>query len=166
MNDPDVAFWLVVAILILLAVAVVGFFMAAIVLHYFLSRRDEARKVTRSVPGLGDFSTCDDKLWFGDVEGLHFSIVGAGEPPADPPWQLVRSILDQRPALIERARTYLIAHEDTSLLPGGPEAFEPYGIDIEDASCFFLELIHPADIDGVYRVEFRDGEPVGSGRDD
>lgn len=44
--------------------------------------------------------------------------------------------------------------------------FLPCGIEPEDASSFVLEMVHPADGDGFYRVTFRDREPIASGRDD
>ena len=76
----------------------------------------------------------------------------------------VRSIIAESAAL--EATAYLLVHEDCGWLEGGTDRFESLGIDVENESEFVLELVHPADFDGVYRVEFREGEPVGSARDD
>jgi len=163
LNNTIVIFGLiVVAILILIPVVMIGRLVAEIV----KSRRVEARKITRLMSGLGDFSTYDDKLWYGQVEGLGISLVSPGQPPTDFQSRQVRTILESRSRFMEQAKAYLVADENISLLPGAPEALEPYGFEIEDASRFVFELVHPADEDGIYRVEFKDGEPISSGRDD
>ena len=167
MTNGIVIFGLVVvAMLILIPVVMVGRIVAAVVQGCVEDRRAEARKITRPVEGLGDFSTYDNQLWFGEVEGIHISVVRVGESPTVEDSQRVRAILQDRPRLIAKAKGYLAAHEDVSALRGGADGFEQYGFDYDTTSRFVLELAHPEDPDGMYRVEFRDGEPVASGRDD
>lgn len=69
-------------------------------------------------------------------------------------------------AILVLSRAYLAAHEDCSWLDGGVEQFEPCTIEPHDRSTFVLELTHPADLDGGYRVEFEAGVAVNSGRND
>jgi hypothetical protein len=157
---------LVVAILVLIPVVMIVRLVWAIVHAYINDRRAESSKVTHYVSALGDFSSYDNRLWFGEVQGLQISIPTDGQPPNGSHTQQLRAILNDQSSLIEKAKKYLVAHDNASSFPGGAEAFQPYGIDFEDASAFVLEMVHPADQDGVYRVEFKDGDPVASGRDD
>jgi hypothetical protein len=167
LNNAIVIFGLiVVAILVLVPVVMIGLLVTGIISSGLKSRRAEARKITRVVPGLGDFSTYDNKHWHGEVDGLHISLVSPGLPPTDLQSRQVRTILEGRSRFMEKVKAYLASDENISLLPGGSEALELCGFDIEDASRFVFELVHPADEDGIYRVEFKDGEPISSGRDD
>src|SRR5690349_20660900 len=99
-------------------------------------RRAEARKVTVTVPGLGQLSTTDDKLWFGEIRELQVTLESAGKPPSELQAKQVLSVLDQLPSLMVRAKAYLAEHEDTSWLEGGAAAFEPFGLDWESESSF------------------------------
>ncbi len=128
-------------------------------------RRAEARRVTRNLPGLGEFSTTDDDLWFGEVDDVDVMILSEGQPPTEAQAARVRAILDEFSRLVEEAREYLASHEDMSLLEGGSELFRPYGLELWREDAFVIELVHPADF-GVFRVEFQGGEPVGTGYDD
>jgi hypothetical protein len=165
LNDPLVIVGLIaVAVLVLIPLVMVGRLVYGIVSGYREYRRAESRKVTRSVPNLGEFSTTDNKLWIGDVRGLQVILESPGQLPTELQASQVLGLLDDLPALMEKAKTYLLEHGDISGLHGG--AFEPYGLEPANSTAFVLELTHSADMDGVYRVEFRDGVPVSSGRDD
>ncbi len=164
--------WLVIVLVIvgliamLIPVVMVGRIVYAIIAGIRDDRHAEARRITKMVPELGEFSTTDNCLWFGYVRGLQVTLDCPGEPPTEAHAKRVRVLLDQLPALVDKAQVYLAAHEDMSWLTGDAAGFEPFGIEPEACSEFVLELIHPSDPDGVYRVEFRDGVPVSSGRDD
>jgi hypothetical protein len=165
LNDPLVIVGLIaVAALLLIPVVMVGRLVYGIVSGHREYRRAEARKVTRSVPTLGEFSTTDYRVWIGDVRGLQVILESAGHPPTELQASQVRALLDDLLSLMEKAKTYLFEHEDISGLNG--VEFEPFGLEPASSTDFVLELTHPADMDGVYRVEFRDGVPVSSGRDD
>jgi hypothetical protein len=163
---PVIVLFIVVAVLVLIPVVMVGKLVYGIIAALIEHRRAEARKVTVPVPGLGEFSTTDDKLWFGEIRGLQVTLESAGKPPSELQGKQVTSVLDQLPSLMERAKVYLAEHEDMSWLEGGAAAFEPFGLDWESETSFVLESTHPGDSDGIYRVEFRNGVPVSSGRDD
>lgn len=167
MNDWYVIVGLIVAaVLVLIPVVMIGRLVFAIVVDYREYRRAEARRVTATVPNLGEFSTTDNKLWFGEVRGQQLILETHGQPPSDSRARQVLTLLDDLPNLTERATTYLIALADMWWLKDSNGAFEPYGLEPHPDGAFVLELTHPADMDGVYRVEFRDGVPVSSGRDD
>jgi hypothetical protein len=154
------------AALVLIPVVMVGRVVLAIVRDVRREREAKARKVVHAVPRLGELSSTDGRLWFGEVQGLQVSVISTGRPPDEAQTAQVRAIIAKLPRIVEQGKAYLLVHEDCSWLDGGPDRFGPLGIHVEDGADFVLELVHPADVDGVYRVEFREGEPVGSVRDD
>ena len=137
-----------------------------IVLAWREHRHEEGRRRTCQVADLGEFTSTDGELWFGEVQELPVSLNTQGEPPTEFHAGQVRSLLEQLPRLVEQSRAYLAANEDCARLEGGAEGFEPCGLDFESDSSFVLEFGHPSDDDGIYRVEFESGQPVRSGRDD
>jgi hypothetical protein len=167
LNDRLVMVGLIVAaVLVLIPVVMIGRLIYGIFAGYRDYRRAEARKVTTTVHGLGEFSTTDNRLWIGEVRGLQVFLESPEQRPTDLQARQVLALLDDLPALTERAKSYLAEHEDTSWLNGSSGTFEPYGLEPESSTAFVLELTHSADSDGVYRVAFRDGMPVSAGRDD
>ena len=156
----------VTGVLLLIPVAMIGWFVIGILIAWRDHRRDLTRQVAHEVPGLGTFTSTDGELWFGEVQDLQVALSTTGEPPTPGQAALVRELLGDLPRLVALSREYLISHEDSAELEGGAELFEPYGIEPEDRSTFVLELVHPSDADGVYRIEFENGRPVRSGRDD
>ena len=164
MNDGLVTLGLIVAVA--LPVVMVGALIYRIFVSHLEIRQAETRKVTTRVANLGEFSTTDNKLWIGEVRGLQVILESPGQPPTQLQASQALALLDDLPSLMERAKSYLAEHEDTSGLNGGARNFEGYALIPESSTTFVLELSHPADADGVYRVEFRDGVPVSSARDD
>lgn len=156
----------VAAGLVLIPIVMIGRVLIAIITESREARAAEARRVTRSVAGLGDFSSTDNELWLGDVAGLQVSLVTAGGPPTDTQAEQVRAIIADLPRLVDKSRTYLATQEDCARLGGRMADFQPYGIEPEDPSSFVLELTHADDVDGVYRVTFRGGQPISYARDD
>lgn len=156
----------VVGGLVLVPVVLVARVLLAIIAESRRTHIAEARRVTRTIPGLGTFSTTDNELWFGEVAGLTIRIVSPGEPPTVSHVEHVQSIVRNLRGLTEKSRKYLAAHDDNAALVHDAARFWPYALEIDDASCFVVELEHPADVDGVYRVYFRNGEPVSAERDD
>ena len=163
---PVIVLMVVVAVLVLIPVVMVGKLVLDIVGALIEHRRAEARRETVTVPGLGEFSTTDNRLWFGQVRELQVSLESVAGPPSELQAKGVTLVLDQLPSLMARAKAYLAEHEDMSWLDGGADAFEPFGLEWASESSFVLQSIHPSDSDGIYRVEFRDGVAVSSGRDD
>ena len=165
--DKWTAIGLVVTIaLVAVPVVMIGRLAIAILMAWRDHRRDLAREVTHEVPGLGAFTSTDGELWFGEVQDLQVTLKTTGHPPTEAHAALVRDLLDDLPRLVELSRAYLWEHEDCSRFEGGAEQFEVCGMDPEDKSSFVLEFFHTADDDGTYRVEFENGLPVNSGRDD
>lgn len=156
----------ILAIFVLILIVTVGRFVWAIASAHRDHKRKEARRVTGTVPSLGEFTTTDNQFWFGEVRGIYITLDSPNSAPGESHAKQVHALLDQLPALAEKATKFLAAHEDISWLTGGAGEFEPYGIDPQAEGVFVIEMTHPADVDGVYRVEFRDGIPVSSGRDD
>lgn len=157
---------LAIAGLALIPVVLVGRVVLAMITESRKARAAEARRVTRNVPGLGEFSSTDDELWLGEVSGLQVMLTSRGRPPTDAQANQVRAIIADLAGLVAKSRAYLSAHEDCTWLEGGAAGFEPAAIEPGDAATFALEMAHPTDVEGVYRVTFRDGEPVASCRDD
>jgi hypothetical protein len=156
----------VVAFLVLIPVIVVGRFVFAILSAWREGRIEEARRVIHLVPGFGEFTSTDGELWFGEMQDLQVSPTTAGQRPTESQGAELRRLLANLPGLVEHSRAFLLVHEDCSRLAGSAELFEPCGLEFEHSSLFTLEIAHPADVDGVYRVEFRSGLPVSSARDD
>jgi hypothetical protein len=163
---PVIVGLIVAAALVLIPVVMVGKLAFGIVAAFVEHRRAEERRVTVIVPGLGEFSTTGNGVWFGKVRQLQVSLRSDTQPPSELQAKEVASVLDELPSLMAHAKAYLAVHEDVSWLKGGADEFEPFGLDWESRLNFVLESIHPSDADGVYRVEFRDGVPVSCGRDD
>jgi len=163
---PVIVGLVIVAFLILIPVVMAGQMVYGIIASWVEHRRAEARRITVTLPGLGEFSTTDNALWFGEVRQLQVSLESEGHPPTEKQVKQLTAVLDQLPLLTSRAKAWLAEHEDLSWLAGGAAAFEQLGIDFESESRSVLELIHPDDTDGIYRVEFRNGKAVSSGRDD
>lgn len=152
--------------LVAVPAVMIGRFVIAILLAWRDHRRDLAREITHEVPGLGTFRSTDGELWFGEVQDLQVTLSTRGEPPTEAHAALVRKLFEDLPRLVELSRAFLREHEDCSRFEGDPEQFEICGIDPEDPSTFVLEFFHAADDDGACRVEFENGLPVRSGRDD
>ncbi|MFG0253185.1 MAG: hypothetical protein ACF8NJ_09960 [Phycisphaerales bacterium JB038] len=128
-------------------------------------RRAEAQRLTCDVPGLGEFITTDNELWLGTVENIDVLIETAGLPPDSGSVAAHRSLLDDLPKLRSRAADFLSEHDEQARLEGDPRRFGVAALELlKDGSCT-LELAPPHDF-GVYRVEFRDGEPVSSAYED
>jgi hypothetical protein len=72
-----------------------------------------------------------------------------------------RAILDDLPRYTKIARAYLLSTEVGEDLNRNAEQLRAYGIDRFNNSYFVLELINPTGDESVYRVEFKDGAPVG-----
>jgi hypothetical protein len=159
-------FLVVTGILVLIPVVMGGRIAIGILTAWRDHRAEMAREVTCQVPGLGPFTSTDGSLWFGEVQELQITLNTTGEPPTAAEAALVLELLGDLPRLVELGRAYLMVHEDSGWLEEGAERFEPYGIEPEDRSTFVLEFVHPADDDGVYRVDFESGVPVNAGRDD
>ena len=157
-----------VVVLVLIPVVMVGRLVVQVASGFRRHRAAEAQRVTRVVPGLGEFSSTDGEIWSGVVQGLEITVRSWQEAPAGAQAEQVRAILGDLPALTDSGKAYLAAHEDLSWLAGGSAAFEPFGIDIDSEAplSFTLRLIHAADPDAMYWAKFVDGEPVQSGRDD
>jgi len=152
--------------LALIPIAMIGKLVSSMVRESRRIRAAEARRVTAIVPGLGEFSSTDNELWGGQVSGVQVWLRTLGQPPTESQARQVLAILDDFPELVAKSCSYLVLHEDCSWLEGGAAEFKPYAIVPENEVSFVLELVHPADLDGVYCVTFRDGEPVDSARDD
>lgn len=165
---PVIIGLIVVVILALIPIVMIGWVIYGIIASLIEDRRAEARKVTAVVPGLGAFSTTDDRRWCGEVRGLEVILVSAGSPPTQRQAGQLTRVLDQLPSLMARAQAYLAEHEDImSWLEGGAAEFEPFGIDdFESESSFVLLSTHPSDSDGIYSIEFQNGTAVDYGRDD
>lgn len=157
---------IIVAILVLIPTVLIGNVVYGIITSWIEHRRAEARRVTVTVPGLGQFSTTDNALWYGEVRGLQVSVISEGHPPTQTHADEVMAVMDQLPGLMSRIRSHLSEHEDMSWLEGGAEGFEPFGVDVKSATHFVIDSMHPSDPDGMYFVEFRDGVIIASGRDD
>ena len=157
---------IVVAILVLIPIVAVSRVLIAITRSYFEHRRAEAGKITRSVPGLGDFSSYDGHRWFGVVDGLQVFLVSPGQPPTEEQSRHVQAVLQDRSRWVQKAKTYLAAHENVTLQRSGAEAFELEGLDFANACRVTLELGHPGDPDGMYQVEFDESEAVACVRND
>ena len=157
---------IVAAALLLIPVVIIARFVILFISDMFAHRAAEARKVTHAVPGLGQFDSYDNRIWSGDVEGVRVTLISPAQPPTQIQVDQLKAMLADLPRLVEIGRAYLSEHEDCSWLTGGPQLFEPFGLQIDDASTFFLELTHPADDDGLYTIQFRSGLPVNSGRED
>ena len=167
LNDPLVIFlFIVIAVLLLIPLGMIGRLLMAIISSIRQERQAQARKITRTVNGLGEFSTTDNELWLGNVQGLQVAILNPGRPPTESQASRVREILNDLPHLVENATAYVLVHEDSSWRDGDARAFEAYGLEPETETRFVLELTHPADLDGVYRVTFENGEPTNCARDD
>lgn len=161
-----VAGLVVAAALILIPVVMITRLAYGIINGYREYRQSESRRVVSSVAGLGNFSTTDGTLWCGEVRGLEVILVSPEHAPSQLQSRQVLALLEELPALTEKARGYLADHEDMSWLDGGPASLEPCGLELESDSTFVLELTHASDPDVMYRVEFQNGRPVSSGRDD
>jgi hypothetical protein len=165
-------FWIEIAGLIVIAAAVlIPLAMDAPMLcGIFKTWREERvarrHRVTCLVPGLGEFTSVGDDLWFGEVRGLSVTLTHADGPTNHEQIVLVQKLLADLPRLVEEGGRYVVAHEDKEWFGGIVRSFEAFGLELEDDSTFVLELTNPADIDGVYRVEFQSGVPVNSSRDD
>lgn len=130
-------------------------------------RQHEAKRVTMTVAGLGEFSSIDNRVWTGHVEDIQVSIDTDGGPPTEDHVRLVGTILEGMPHTAEMGRQFLGDHEECEWLEGGSALFQPEMLDcIDDTRNFWLTFGHPADSDGMYGVEFIDGQPVSSKRDD
>jgi len=157
---------IVAGILVLIPIVMIGRLIFQIITSGIEQRRAEWRKITVAIPDLGKFSTTDNELWCGEVEGLAVSIRTPGGAPTEPSIRQFKSVLDRLPALMTLTKAYLAEHEDMTWLESGAAGFEPYGINFETGANFVVESTHPSDPDGVYRVTFRNDVAVSSGRDD
>lgn len=165
MNDPFVVGGLLLCgVLVLIPVSMLARIIYDIIVGYREYKRAEQRRVTVSIPGLGDFSSTDNKFWQGVVREMCVCLDHSG-PPSEILAKQVITLLDNLPPWTEKARQYIAEHEDISWL-NGTQAFTVSGIEPMSDGSFILSLSHPEDPDGDYRVEFRDGQPVNCGRDD
>lgn len=101
-----------VAGLALVPIVMVGRVVFAIIMESREARAAEARRVTRHLPGLGEFSSTDDEFWVGEVSGLQIVLRSRGQPPSAKQADEIRMIIDDLPRLVEKARAYLGSHED------------------------------------------------------
>lgn len=152
--------------LVLIPVTMVGHTVVTIVRDLREHRRAERRRVTQLVPRLGAFSSTDNTLWAGRVRGFTVWIENSGAPPTAEQASQLEAILDDLPRLAPICRAYIVEHEDLWVSKLVPERFVVESIHVVAPNEFTLEFAHPDDPDGVYRVEFRDGKAVASGRDD
>jgi len=178
--------------LVLIPIVLVARVVRAILGERRRARAAEAQRVTHIVPGLGPFSSTDGELWEGEATGLPVTIVTSGHPPDATHAHRVQSILANLPQLVDQARAYLLTQPECTDFPAAAAALAAYRVEFSGTSApvagdsqigqhstppsgdspaatvpaFVLELTHAADLDGVYRVEFRSGRPVAWGRDD
>jgi hypothetical protein len=178
--------------LVLIPIMLVARVVIALLRERRCARAAEARRITHELPGLGAFSSADGELWEGTVASLPVTIMTSGRPPNATHAHHVQSILASLPQLIAQARAYLLAHDEGTDFFRAATAPTAYRVEIGDlrdpvaddseidrgtapasgtspvaaVPSFVLELTHPADPDGVYRVAFRSGHPVACGRDD
>lgn len=47
------------------------------------AREEERHKTTHVVPGLGEFTSSDGELWFGEVDDIQVSLTTQGRPPSE-----------------------------------------------------------------------------------
>jgi hypothetical protein len=165
MNDVDPNRIITLALLaVALAVVLPVVVLARVMLLSLLDRRREraaeGRRVTRALPGLGDFTSTDGQLWFGEVDKLQVSIDTRAGPPGEEEVRRVRALIDDLPRIMGAARAYLAARPDSELEAGQLAELRPYELDLQDADEFALGMIIAADDTEVYSVGFRGSEPV------
>lgn len=151
-------------VVVLLALPVVMAICTVIVSSY-RQRRAEARRIVMMVPNLGEFTSTDNQIWVGKVRDLQVILENPG-PPTDLQASWVLALLDNLPTVMDMAKRYLQGHGHFLQLDVDANILEAYGLEPLSADAFVLEMVHPADLDGIYRVEFRDGMPTDFGRDD
>ncbi len=128
-------------------------------------RRREALKIVRVIPEIGECTSYGDGWWFGSMDDIQIAIKSSTQSPE--PWQinLARMIVTDPDVYAGKARR-LIAMSKDDLLPNGVDKYQIEGVAIAEPIEFVLEMFHPADDDGIYRVTFRDGDAVSWGRED
>lgn len=146
----------------LIPVVIVGMFVLAMITEIRDARAEERRRVTHSVPGLGDFSSTDNETWAGTVLGLPVLVDSPGQPPTAAHAERVRKLLDALPQHTDRARAYLEAN-DVPL--GTARVLAPESLSMEDDTSFFLSLVDSSEEalgadPTVYEVQFENDVPV------
>jgi len=172
-------FWIgsIIAALLLLALAAIiifGFGRVAvgIVMAFFDERRRRAEEVTVAAPVLGSIRYCGTHMWAGEfpqdsaAPGIDVILEG---PPDSPPFaqcEQAATLAAQLPLLEERARPLLDADAaEWNMLPVPAWNLDAMHLQ-HDPSAFRLDFARDDDPDGIWFVEFKDSQPVASGRDD
>jgi hypothetical protein len=142
-----------VLILILIPVVMMARLAVGIAKGVKDERARQARRLSRVLPGLGEFSTTDGAIWDGQAGGVHITLDCPDGPPDEGFAAFVRTLLEALPTLTNRTRKFLIAQDDAKGLTDVAGQFEVSGMECSAGEAsFVLQFTHPQDPDGVYRV--------------
>lgn len=113
--------------------------------------------------------TLDSGLWSGEVQrdgkGVRFHIGGTDTAPDAGLLDRVRELLGRFPE-VQRSALDFLRVQEASVRQG---EFEFYSLDFlweDEPHLYSLEFTLAGDDDGIWRVEFENGEPKYVGRDD